>query len=138
MPGRTDDLCVRPRSPGRRRRSQRRIQNTATHVAPRLTEQDPQMATGAVVFDYRPAVLPVSVDVSGMDIRSVRLAEPPADQVVAPAERKHEFGGPTWLDDIDRELAVIPLLDSGTDCQEELSSPDDLPISRIVGMSPSQ
>ena len=60
----TDDSCARPRPPGRRRRSQRWIENTATHVAPRLAEQDPRMAAGAMVFDCRPAVLPVSVDVS--------------------------------------------------------------------------
>ena len=35
---------------------------------------------------------------------------------------------------------MIPLLDSGTDCQGELSSPDGSPmvISPIVGLSPSQ
>ena len=68
MSGITDDLCARPRPPGRRRRSQRWIQISATHVAPRLTEQDPRMAAGAVVFDCRPAVLLVSVDVSGIDM----------------------------------------------------------------------
>ena len=35
--GRTDDSCARLRPPGRHRRLQGRIQNTATHVAPRLT-----------------------------------------------------------------------------------------------------
>ena len=113
MSGITDDLCARPRPPGRRRRSQRWIQNTATHVAPRLTEQDPQMAAGGVVFDCRPAVLPVSVDVSGIDMRTVRHTEPPAEPFVAPAECKQEFRGPMWLDHIDPELEVIPLLDSG-------------------------
>ena len=45
-----------------------------------------------------------------------------------------------WLNDIDPELEVIPLLDSGTDCQDELSSPDGSPmvISPIVGLLPSQ
>ena len=43
-----------------------------------------------------------------------------------------------WLDD--PELEVIPLLDSGTDCQDELSSPDGSPmvISPIVGLLPPQ
>ena len=59
--GRTDDLCAKPRPPGRRRRSQRQIQNTPTQVAPQFTEQDPRTAAGAVVFDCRLAVLPVSV-----------------------------------------------------------------------------
>ena len=45
-----------------------------------------------------------------------------------------------WLDDIDPEMEVTPLLDSGTDCQDELSSPDGSPmvISPIVGLLPSQ
>ena len=45
-----------------------------------------------------------------------------------------------WLDHIDPELEVIPLLDSGTDCHNELSSPDGSPmvISPIVGLSPPQ
>ena len=138
--GITDDSCARPRPAGRHRRSQRWIQNTATHVAPRLTEQDPRMAAGAVVFDCRPAVLPVSVDVSGIAMRTVRRAEPPAEPVVAPAERKQEFRGPVWLAHIDPELEVTPLLDSGTDCQDELSSPDGSPmvISPIVSLLPSQ
>ena len=77
------------------------------------------MAAGAVVFDYRPAVLPVSVDVSAIDMQTVHRAEPPAELVVTPAEGKQECRGPMWLDDIDPELEVTPLLDSGTDCQDE-------------------
>ena len=102
-----------------------------------------------MVFDCRPAVLPVSVDVSGIDMQTVHRAEPPAEPVVAPAERKQEFRGPMWLEldylcdqinDIDPELEVTLLLDSGTDCQDELSSPDVSPmvISPIVGMLPFQ
>ena len=64
------------------------------------------MAAGAVVFDCRPAVLPVSVDVSGIDMQTARRAEPPAEPVVAPAECKQEFRGLMWLDDIDPELEV--------------------------------
>ena len=112
----------------------------ATHVAPRLMEQDPRMAAGAVVFDCRPAELPVSVDVLGIDMQKVRRAEPPAEPFIALAERRQEFRGPMCLDHIDPELEVIPLLDSGTDCQEESSSPDGSPmvISPIVGLFPSQ
>ena len=78
------------------------------------------MTAGAVVFDCRPAVLPVSVDVSGIDIQTVRAtAEPPAEPVVAPTEREQESTGPMWLNDIDPELEVTPLLDSGSYCQDE-------------------
>ena len=64
------------------------------------------MAAGAVVFDCHLAVLPVSVDVLGIDMRTVRRAEPPAEPFVAPAERKQEFRGPMWLDHIDTGLEV--------------------------------
>ena len=59
---------------------------------------------------------------------------------MVPAEREQQFGGAILFDHIDPELEVIPLLDSGTDCQDELSSPDGSPmvISPIVGLSPSQ
>ena len=139
VPDIPDDSRARLRPPGRRQRSQRWIPNTAIHVAPRLTKQDPRMAAGTVIFDCHPAVLPVSVDVSSMDMQEVRRAEPPAEPVVAPTERRQEFRGPLCLNDIDPELEVIPLLDSGTDCQDELSSPDCSPmvISPIVGLLPS-
>ena len=44
-----------------------KIMDMPAQIAPRLTEQDPRMAAGAVVFDCRPALLPVSLDVSGID-----------------------------------------------------------------------
>ena len=128
VPDIPDDSHTRIRPLGRRQRSQRRIPNTAIHVAPRLTKQDPRMAAGAMVIDGRPAMLPVSVDVSSIVIQKVHRAEPPAEPFVAPAKRRQEFGGPMWLDDIDPELEVIPLLDPGTDCQDELSSPDGSPM----------
>ena len=58
-----------------------------TQIALQLMEQDPQMAAGAVVFDCRPALLPVSVDVSGIDMWAVRSAIPPAEPVVVPPPR---------------------------------------------------
>ena len=67
--GRTDGFGATPRPPGRRRR-QGKIMDTPAQIAPRLTEQDPRMAAGAVVFDCRPALLPVSLDVSGIDMRA--------------------------------------------------------------------
>ena len=36
-----------------------------------------------------------------------------------PTERQQEFTGPMWLNDIDPELEVTPLLDSGLYCQDE-------------------
>ena len=62
--GRTDGLGATPRPPGRRRR-QGQIIDTPAQITPRLTEQDPRMAAGAMVFDCRPALLPVSLDCFG-------------------------------------------------------------------------
>ena len=89
----TDGLGATPRPPRRRQRQQGQIRDTPAQIAPRLTEQDPQMAAGAVVFDCRPALLPVSVDVSGIDMRAVRSAISPAESVVVPPELEQQFGG---------------------------------------------
>ena len=62
-----------------------------------------------MVFDCRPTVLPVLADVSGIDMRTVRPSKPPAEPVVAPAEREQKFGGPILLDHIDPELEVTQL-----------------------------
>ena len=98
------------------------------------------MAVGAVVFDCRPALLPVSVNVSGIDMWTVRHAMPPAKPVVVPPEREQQFGGAALFDYVDLELDVIPLLDSGTDCQDEFSSAASSPmvISPMVALLPSQ
>ena len=39
---------------------------------PVLTIQDPSAAEGMVVFDCRPPLLPVSMDISGVDLSSGR------------------------------------------------------------------
>ena len=69
------------------------IRDTPARIAPWLTEQDPQMAAGAVMFDCCPALLPVSVDVSGIDMIAVRSAIPPAKSVVVPPELEQQLGG---------------------------------------------
>ena len=71
VPDIPDDSHTWLRPPGRRQRSQRWIPNTAIHVAARLTKQDTRMAAGAVLMDGHPAMLPVSVDVSSIDIQKV-------------------------------------------------------------------
>ena len=137
---RTDGLCATPQPSGRRQRPQGQIQDAPTQIAPQLTEQDPRMAAGAVVFDCRPALLPVSVDVSGIAMRAVRSAIPPVEPVVVPPELEQQFGGADLFDYIGLELDVAPLLDPGTDCEDEWPSPDGLPtvISPVVPLLPAQ
>ena len=91
--GRTDELGATPRPPGRRRRQQGQPRDTHARIMPRLTEQDPRMAAGAVVFDCRPALLPVSMEVSGIDMLAFRSMIPPAKSVVVPSDLEHQFGG---------------------------------------------
>ena len=91
---RTDGLGATPRPPGRRRRQQGQIRDTPARIAPRLTDQDLQMAVGAVVFDCRPALLScVCFGHLGIDMLAVRSAIPPAKSVVVPPELEQQFGG---------------------------------------------
>ena len=90
--GRTDGLGATPRPSGRHR-WQGRVMDTSAQIAPRLTEQDPRTAAEAVVFDCRPALLPVSLDVSGIDMLAVRSSIPPAKTDVVPPKHEQPFGG---------------------------------------------
>ena len=91
--GRTDELGATPRPPGRRRRQQGQSRDMHARITPWLTEQDPQMAAGAVVFDCHPALLPVSVDVLVIDMLAFRSMIPPAKSVVLPPDLEQQFGG---------------------------------------------
>ena len=52
----TDGLDATPQPPRRRRRQQVQFRDKTDQIAPRLKEQDPLMAAGAVVFDCQPAL----------------------------------------------------------------------------------
>ena len=67
--------------------------DTPAQIAPRFTEQDPRMAAGAVVFDCRPTLLRVSLDVSGIDMLAVRSLIPLAKSDVNPNMRSNSGGG---------------------------------------------
>ena len=90
---RTDGLAATLQPPRHRRRQQVQFRDTPDQIAPRLTEQDPLMVAGAVVFDCRPALLPVSVNVSGIDMRASQSAISPAESVLVPPELEQQFGG---------------------------------------------
>ena len=65
-----DVLCATPR-PSRRRRWPVWVMDPPVQIAPRLTEQDPLMAEGAVVFDCHPQLMPVSLDAGNPVISTV-------------------------------------------------------------------
>ena len=57
-------------------------------IAPRLTVQDPLAATGAVVFDCRPPLVTVSMDITGVDMSAIRSSGLSAESDVIPPERE--------------------------------------------------
>ena len=100
------------------RRCLTRVRETPRRIAPRLTEQDPLAAAGAMVFDCRPQVLPVAIDVSGTELAEIRSMTRARVATATPPEREQSFGGGggDLLGSICPELGVDP----GTDCEDEL------------------
>ena len=56
-----------------RRRRPVRVEEPAVVSVPVFTIQDPLAGAGAVVLDCRPPLLPVSMDISGVDLSAGRL-----------------------------------------------------------------
>ena len=70
------EVVLDPAGTMRRAHRQRRpvrVEEPAVMSVPVLTLQDPLAAVGAVVLDCRPSLLPVSMDISGVDMSAVRL-----------------------------------------------------------------
>ena len=110
------------------RRCLTRVRETARRIAPCLTEQDPLVAAGAMVFDCRTQVLPGAMDVSGTELMEIRSMTRARVATAAPPEREQSFGGGGGLlGFICPELGVVPLVDPGTDCEDELLIPADPP-----------
>ena len=91
------------KSPRTTRRAYRRLRpvrvmETSVGDLPVLTLQDPSAAEGAVVFDCRPPLLPVSLDISGVDLSSIRPPAVSAGVQVLPSEHGPSFGGGTRMD----------------------------------------
>ena len=101
---------------------------------------DPEMATGAVVFDCHPALLPVSLDVSGIDMPVVRSSGPLAKTDVTRPSYEQPCEGVDLLSLICPELGDAPLFDPGTDVEDELPSPVGSPmvICHGVALLPEQ
>ena len=100
---------------------------------PVLMIQDPPAAAGAVVLDYRPPLLLVSMDVSGMDLsdsggdgRCARTS--PRTRAVV------RWGDLLGL--ICPEIGVTPLVDPGTDVEDERPTPVCSPSPVVDGAVP--
>ena len=105
---------------------------SSTHV------QDPLAAAGAVVLDCRPPLLPVSMNVNGGDLSAIQSSTMAAEADAAPPEREQSFGvgGGDLLSLICPELGATPLVDPGTDLEDELSTPAVSPVAADQGVAP--
>ena len=101
--------------------------------------QDPLAAAGVVVLDCRPPLLPVSMDISGVYLSAIRASAMSADAGACPPEREQSFGGGgggDLLSLICPELGVTPLVDPGTDLEDELPTPAASPVTVDHGVAP--
>ena len=99
---------------------------------PVLTIQDPLAAAGAVVLDCRPPLLPVSMDIRGVDLLAGQLPAVSAGMdVLLHGREPMSRGGGGLLGLICSELGVAPLVDPGTDLEDERPTPVGSPPSAV-------
>ena len=97
-----------------------------------LTLPDPADAQCALVDDCRPPLLPVSLQLGDLGMFARRRPEVSANVAVPSWEEGPSIG------DVDSDMVVFPvigvtpLIDSGTDREDELPTPDDSPGSVAV------
>ena len=113
-----------PRRPRRSRRRIRpvRVMSGSVGDLPILTLQDPADVQGEVIYDCRPSLLPVSLQLCDLGPMAGRQPEGSATVTVPPLVE----GQVSEMDEIAfTELGVAPLLESGTDLEDELPMSDD-------------
>ena len=83
------------------------------------------------MFDGHPLLLPVSMDISGVDVSVIRASAVSAEAAAFPPEREQSFGGGggDLLSLICPELGVAPLVDPGMDLEDELPMPAVSPVT---------
>ena len=125
------------KSPRRTRHAKRQIwpvcvMNGSVGDLPILMIQDPADVQGEMVYDCRPPLLPVLLQMSDIGPSSVRPTVVAASVAVPPWE-----DGPT-ISGVGSDvvafpgLGVAPLVDSGTDLEDELPTPDGSPSTDAV------
>ena len=110
-----------PRTTRRAHRQRRpvRVEEPAVVNIPVLTIQDPLATAGTVVLDCRPPLLPVSLDIRDVDLSAGRLPAVSAGMDVLLPGREPLSSGGDLLGLICPELGVAPLVDPGTDLEDE-------------------
>ena len=129
--GLSDESPRRTRGAHRRIRLVRVISGSVSDL-PILTLQDHADAQGAVVYDCRPPLLPVSLQLCDLGPLAGRRPEVSAS-VAVPAWVEEQSVGDVDADVVMfPELGVAPLIASGTDLEDELPTPADSPVSVAV------
>ena len=133
-----------------RRRRLVRVMEPPVENVPVLMIQDPLAAAGAVVLDCRPPLLPVSIDISGVDLSGIRIPTVEADVDVLPLEREPLFDGGGGGEDtpdpeascygllglICPELGVALLVDPGMDVEDDRPASAGSPSPVVDGTVP--
>ena len=89
--------------------------------------QDSSDVQGAIVYDCRPLFLPVSLQLKNIGALPLRPTVVSASLAAPPGEDGMAISGVGPEGIVLPELGVAPLVDSGTDLEDELSTPDDSP-----------
>ena len=124
-------------SPRWTRRAKRRIRPVRVMTGlvgdlPILKLQDPADAQGVKVYDCRPPLLPVSLQLCDLGPLSTRQTELSASVAVPPWKDGQMIGGMDSDVVVFPELGVAPLVDSGTDLEDELPMTDGSPTTVAV------
>ena len=124
-------------SPRRTRRAKRRmrpvrVMEGSVGDLPILTIQDPSDVQGAMVYDCRSLLRPVSLQLSDIGPLSGQLTVVSASVALPPWEDGLTISGVSSDVLVVSELGFAPLVDSGTDLEDELPTPDGSPSTDAV------
>ena len=95
---------------------------------PTLTAQDLSDLQGALVYDCRPPLLPVSLRLDDIGPLSLSRTVVSASLAAPPQEDFMEIGGVSPEGVAVPELGVASLVDTDTELEDELTTPEDSPL----------
>ena len=134
-----DDVCgVTPtsvRRPHRLSRPKRLFPDSVANRAPILTEQNPAEMIGETVIDCRPAILPVSIPLSGLSPETISGARDCVSYLPSEETGRSIMNMDTSEISINR-IVGFAWNDGGTDVEDELPTPASSPNQIVVPAIP--
>ena len=97
---------------------------------PTLTAQDHSDLQGALVYDCLPPLLPVSLRLDDIGPLPLSRTVVSASLAASPQEDFMEIGGVSPERVAVPELGVTPLVDTDTELEDELPTPEDYSVCR--------